>query len=195
MKTLASARLIYSALLLLLASISFANSASLLSEPMQNVPETKQKPVEAEDEIEVIGVNNNFSLYYLRKQIEVAEIDFYDAFNALADNEKFKIKCSNQKATGSNIKTKVCHPQYVINRMAQEYQDAWQIAVSRTSPGELPQGASFPTLKGIEFGLKEEREASLKYVAALVEKHPELRAKLVTLNERQTILEQVKASR
>ena len=51
------------------------------------------------------------------------ELDFYEAFNKIADVEKFKVQCTREVRLGSNIRDKVCLPKYVRNRMAQETQD------------------------------------------------------------------------
>jgi flagellar motility protein MotE (MotC chaperone) len=93
MKPLTSLHIISTFLLLSATGVCVANVASFSNQQLQQTPEVKNLADEQKRKIEVISVNNNHSLYYLRKQIQEAELDFYDAFNALADIEKFKIKC------------------------------------------------------------------------------------------------------
>ena len=102
-----------------------------------------------------------------------AELDFYDLFNALADEEKYKVKCRREFRAGSRIKNTVCHPQYVLNRMASETQDA------------LNSGGPLPDFKDIEFLVQDEKEESLKYAAKVISKHPELLKKLNVMHQKQ----------
>lgn len=133
-------------------------------------------------DLEVIGVVGERSLGYFRVEMEKAELDFYDAFNVLAQNPKFKVQCRRQKRVASNISTKVCHPQYVLNRMAQETQEA------------LERGLPQPTFKEIEFAVEKEREESMAYVEKIVTENPQLLKKLIALNERQAKYEEARAS-
>lgn len=141
-------------------------------------PERKKSD---EDDVEVIGVVGQKSLAYFRAQMEIAELDFYDLFNELAEEEKFKIKCRRENRTGSNIKSRVCYPQYVLDRFAQETQDA------------MNSGRPYPTLADIESLVHREREASNEYAEKLVTENPILLKKLIALNNSQAMYEKKKA--
>ena len=141
------------------------------------VNKTSTTPV---DDVEVINVVGKYSLIYFIRQMKKAELDFYDAFNALADDNKFKVQCRRVKTTGSNISHKVCHPQFVLDRMAQETQAALQT------------GAPFPSWDDINFVVQEERAESLAYVEKTVAENPYLRDKLIALNIKQAEYESQK---
>ena len=137
----------------------------------------------SKDDVEVIGVQGEKSIAYYRKQMRLAELDFYDLFNDLADEDKYKIRCRKEKRIGSNLSQTVCYPQYVLDRFAQETQAA------------LNSGRIFPRLKDIEALVKKEREASNVYAQEIIEKNPELLKKLIKLTETQSLYEQKKADR
>lgn len=163
---------IFASLLAASASFSLANAA--------------QEDVNAKgskDNEEVIGIVGEKPLSYFRLQMERAELDFYDAFNAIADEEKFKVKCRRESLTGSNIKKTACYPQYVLDRFAQETQDA------------LSSGAPYPTLKDVEFMVTKEKEESQEYVEKIVMDNPDLLKKLIVLNEKQTQYESQRSSK
>lgn len=138
------------------------------------------KKIEDED-VEVIGIVGKKPLAYFRSQMEMAELGFYDLFNELAEEEKFKIKCRKEKKTGSNMTQRVCYPQYLLDRFAQETQDA------------LNSGRPYPTLEDIESLVHKEREASNAYAEKLVTENPKLLEKLIALNNSQALYEKKKA--
>lgn len=127
----------------------------------------------ADKDIEVIGVVGEKPLAFFRLEMERAELDFYEAFNALVDNDKYRVICRKEARLGSRIKDRVCYPQYVLDRMAEETQEA------------LALGNGFPSLKLIEIAVKDEREESLAYVEKVVMENPKLLEKLVNLNQKQ----------
>jgi hypothetical protein len=129
------------------------------------------------DDVEIIDVVGKRPLFYFKQEMGKAELDFYDAFNKLADEKKFIVRCRREKRTGSNISSKICHPQFVLDRMAQETQDALQT------------GAPFPSWEDIEFAVREEQAESIAYVEKVVKENPELLDKLITLNDKQSIFE------
>lgn len=165
-------------LLCLPFSSSWANTSTYNSEGVQEQTQNKAEP---DDNIEVIGVVGEYSLLYFRHEMQEAELDFYEAFNKIADVEKFKVQCTREVRLGSNIRDKVCLPKYVRNRMAQETQDG------------LNGGGYFPKYKEIEFAVRDQREESLAYVEKVVRENPELLEKLVVLNERKARFDEAKA--
>lgn len=141
---------------------------------------TNETAATEKEEVEVIGVVGERSLLYFSNEMQKAEIDFYDAFNALADEKKFTVQCRRTKRPGSNISDKVCHPQFVLDRMAQETQAA------------LATGAPFPKWEDVEFMVQEEQAESIAYVEKVVTENPQLMEKLLTLNAKQEMYEQQK---
>lgn len=166
-------------LLCLPFSSSWANTNTYNEESSQEQTQNKAVP---DDNIEVIGVVGEYSLLYFRHEMQEAELDFYEAFNELANVEEFKVQCSREVRLGSNIRDRVCLPKYVRNRMAQQTQD--------TLNGG---GGYFPKYKEIEFAAREQREESLAYVEQVVRENPELLEKLVLLNERKARFDEAKA--
>lgn len=136
---------------------------------------------EATKDIEAISVVGEYSQAYYRDKMEKAELDFYEAFNALVTIDKYKVNCEAKTRSASRIKSTMCVPKYVTDRMAQETQDA------RRS------GKPLPRKKDIEFMVKDEREASLAYAEKLVLANPALLEKLITMNETQRQHEAAKA--
>lgn len=158
-------------------SMAWANTTPNNAQEQVELAET---PTSEKEEVEVIGVVGERSLLYFSNEMQKAEIDFYDAFNALADEKKFAVKCRRTKRPGSNISDKVCHPQFVLDRMAQETQAA------------LETGAPFPKWEDIEFAVQEEQAESIAYVEKVVTENPQLMEKLLTLNAKQDMYEQQK---
>lgn len=133
------------------------------------------------EDIERIGVTGSVPLLFYKDEMQSAELDFYEMYNALNDNKKYTIVCRKQTRLGSRIKTRVCHPQYVLDRMAQKTQDV------------LSSGGAYPSLKQIEFAVKDERDESMKHVEKLVKSNPKLLEKLIQLNEKQALYAHKKA--
>ncbi len=174
-----------------LQSIKLASIASLMSvgliahaanEPAQSEEilseETSPSEMRAQlenENVETIEVTGTKPLLYYKRQVELAELDFYDLFNAIADEDKFKVKCRKEARAGSRIKTTVCYPQYVLTRMAQETQNA------------LNSGLPYPNLDDIEFLVENEKQESMKYVEEVVSSNPKLLAKLIEMNEKQAL--------
>jgi hypothetical protein len=166
-------------ILLLLSSALSVSSAST------NGPVSSQgKPeVDKQEQIETISVVGERSMLYFRHQMQDAEFDFYVAYNALADNEKFIMLCNRENILGSRIRVKVCLPRYVRDRMAQETQNAIFLS------------GVYPKLSEIEFAVREEREESMAYVESVVTENPELLAKLVMLNKKKMQYAQAKKNK
>jgi hypothetical protein len=154
------------------------NNAQEQSEATETI--ANETAATKKEEVEVIGVVGERSLLYFSNEMQKAEIDFYDAFNALADEKKFTVQCRRTKRPGSNISDKVCHPQFVLDRMAQETQAA------------LETGAPYPKWEDIEFAVREEQAESIAYVEKVVTENPQLMEKLLTLNAKQEMYEQQK---
>lgn len=159
--------------------------ASMATTPPQNSKDQTQQ-VEAtntpESDIEVIGVVGERSVFYFKSQMDKAELDFYDAFNSLADDEKFVVKCRSKKRMASNISQKICNPQIVIDRMAKETQDA------------LRSGLPTPGFEALQLAAKSAREESMAYVEKVVIANPSLLKKLIELNKKQKQYQQAKQS-
>ena len=88
------------------------------------------------DDYEKIIVESKVPLLYYKKQFEMAELDFYELYNSLADEPKFKMICDKRRVTGSHIKRTFCYPQFWLNHSAQASQEAF----SNTDVNLLRQG-------------------------------------------------------
>jgi hypothetical protein len=73
--------------------------------------------VAQEEEGEVIVISE-LSRPEVREFIEEAEDQFYEIFNANIDDEDYKITCSRQTPTGTNIPIRVCEPQFMLRARA-----------------------------------------------------------------------------
>ncbi len=51
--------------------------------------------------------------------IEEAEDQFYAIFNANVDDDDYKISCRRETPTGSNIRIRVCEPEFMIRARAE----------------------------------------------------------------------------
>lgn len=144
-----------------------------MSFQLANANQESQASKPADKDIEIIGVVGEKPLAFFRLEMERAELDFYEAYNRIVDNDKYRVVCRKETRLGSRIKDRVCYPQYVLDRMAEETQEA------------LALGNGYPSLKLIEFAVKEEREESLAYVEKIVTENPKLLEKLIDLNAKQ----------
>lgn len=133
--------------------------------------------------IEQIEVTGSVPLLFYKDEMQRAEFSFYEMYNALNDDNKFAITCRRETRLGSRIKSKVCYPQYVLDKMAEETQEV------------LSAGGAYPSLKQIEFAVKEERAESMKHVEKLVKANPDLLNALIKLNETQALYQQKKSER
>lgn len=131
------------------------------------------------DDYEKIIVESKVPLLYYKKQFEMAELDFYELYNSLADEPKFKMVCDKRRVTGSHIKRTFCYPQFWLNHSAQASQEAF----SNTDVNLLRQGIvkNPPSIDAIEFLSSRDRKAALAYVEGLVKKHPKLYQQLLKM--------------
>lgn len=157
-----------------------SKSDEILSEEVSPSEMREQMRNEKVENIEVTGKK---PLLYYKYQLERAELDFYELFNTLADEDKFKMRCRLEFRVGSRIKRRVCYPQYVLTRMAHETQDA------------ISSGLPFPSLDDIEFLVQREKEESMKYVEEVVSKNPKLLTKLLEMNDKRATYLSKKAAK
>lgn len=163
--------------LVLAAGVFFSGMASATSQTSDKEEFVEPKDVEL---VEVKGKVNNNSGFFLRK-IQRTELDFFRRFNDLADNKKFKVKCRKESFINSRIKKTVCYPQYALDRMYKETQQA------------LRQQMPKPTMKGIEDLTVDERNESFAYMEKVIKKDPELTELMIKMRKAQLENEQWKA--
>ena len=163
-----------------LCSTSYAEQSEPSAEYV--APEESKQAVLAE-KIERIGITGKVPLLYFKRQAMLAELDFYETFNAIADEEQFKMRCRKEARVGSRIKETRCYPQYLLQRMSLETQDA------------LASGKPYPTWEEVEFLVQRDKEASLAYAEELVANNPDLLAKLQNMHEKQQEYQLKKAER
>ena len=162
----------------------FLASGVFISCMANATPQTSDKEefVEPKDieVVEVKGKVNKNSGFFLRK-IQRTELDFYRRFNALADNKKFKVRCRKESSVNSRIKKTVCYPQYALDRMYKETQQA------------LRQNMPSPTMKDIEDLTVSDREESFAYMETVIKKDPELTKLLINMRKAQLEYEEWKS--
>ena len=141
--------------------------------------EENQLP-EIQDNLETIGIISRVPMSYYKRQIEIAELDFYDLYNSLEDESKYLMYCRREAKVGSKIKRMACYPQYFLDVYSQMSQDAF----ASTPTDKLAMGIVYnpPSLDDIEFLTQREKKKALEYVEELVKKHPALLEKLLKMN-------------
>lgn len=163
--------------LVLAAGVFFSGMSSATSQTSDKEEFVEPKDVEV---VEVKGKVNKNSGFFLRK-IQRTELDFFRRFNDLADNKKFKVKCRKESFVNSRIKKTVCYPQYALDRMYKETQQA------------LRQQMPKPTMKDIEDLTVDERNESFAYMEKVIKKDPELTELMIKMRKAQLEYEQWKA--
>ncbi len=127
-------------------------------------------PGKTSEDIEQVEVVGTKTLSYYRTQMENAEVAFYDEFNRHAKKSKYKVTCKDEPRPDSyRITQKACYPQYFIEKKSDMVKKARQ------------SGAPMPTNQEVEAVLKKEKDKSLQYAEKLVQKHPELKARLIEM--------------
>lgn len=176
------------------ASIDYGNDSPI--GPIDDKPpeEMSQEILsEAEqkaEDVETIEIAGRKTYSYFRRQVEIAELDFYELYNSLVDESKYRMICRREMETGSRIKRMRCYPQYFLDA----YSHASQEALSNTSTQLLKRGIvrNVPGMKIIEFITKREQDASLEYVENIVKENPGLYKKLIKMNQAVIELEKFK---
>lgn len=95
------------AVVLALSSFAVVNSVSASDNASQNSSQGTLQNNSKED-IETIGITGSVPLLFYKDDMQAAELDFYEMFNALNDNKKYKVLCRKETRLGSRIKTRVC---------------------------------------------------------------------------------------
>ena len=84
---------------------------------------------EAYDEIEVVG---KARLDTLRTRLYQSEVDVYDLFNDLNDQNEFDVLCVDHAPTGSHIKERYCEPRFVKELRSEAYRDGRNNRISQS---------------------------------------------------------------
>ncbi len=120
----------------------------------------QQSMAQEQEPIEEIVVYGEQSLISLRKQVYLAEENFFDLFNALNEDDEFDVQCFDFAPTGTRIRRHACRAKFVVDAEAAEF--------SRWSDG--PRVAVLPASAVIAQKRKEMGEKML----ALLAERPEL---------------------
>ena len=154
------------------------------SSPSKLRTELNQEPFER------IGIEGRIPLAFYKRQFEIAELDFYDMFNALNEVPDFTMYCRKRAETGTNIKKTYCYPQYMLKRYASETQNA----IANTPRRLLAVGAvrNLPTYQQIEGMVEREQEKALEYAEQLVQDNPDLLKQLLKMKEAELLYLQKK---
>lgn len=128
------------------------------------------------DDMEVIEVKGQRSIFFLEKSIEKSRVAFYDLFNSVNENKKFDIICRLEKPLGSNIAERVCEPRYFKELRAQLIQE-------RAVSGTKINMSLIPSDDDVLAASKKDREASLIHMQELLLSNPELQAAYLELHD------------
>lgn len=164
--------------------LTFPSIILILSAVFSNVGYSASQSPD-KNEYENIIVESKVPLLYYKKQFEMAELDFYELYNSLVDEPKFKMVCDKRRITGSHIKRTFCYPQFWLNQSAQASQEAF----SNTDTSLLRQGIvrNPPSIDTIEFLSSRDRKEALVYVEKLVMKHPKLYQQLLKMAQAEQV--------
>ncbi len=173
-------------LISVLASSTYAQNieeSESTVQPTQIIDDVKT-PAELRDEledIETIEIESKKPISFYRRQVEAAELDFYDLYNSIANENKFKMYCRLETRVGSRIKRTACYPQYYLTTYAHLSQEA----MLRTPSYDLARGVirQPPSMKDVEFLIQREQEEALEYVEKLVSENPSLLKQLEVMNK------------
>lgn len=83
-----------------------AQSSEVMEAPVRELPE------------EVI-ITGNQPLKQLKRQIEQAQDQMFGLFNELNDDDRYDIKCREEKPLGTRISQRVCRPVFLSSSMEQ----------------------------------------------------------------------------
>ena len=99
--------------LLILLSISLTSQAAITPEPAGTETDSPA-PME-------ITVRGSTNLSMLKRQVRAAEVEMYDIFNAINEDERYNIICREEASTGSRIvREQVCAPNFYHEAKAHE---------------------------------------------------------------------------
>ena len=80
------------------------SSAAVFASEQTAADNAKQTQQQAGENIERIDVTGSVPLLFYKDEMKKAELDFYDAFNALNDNKKYAITCRLEQRQLSRMK-------------------------------------------------------------------------------------------
>ena len=147
----------------LLSSLLLSFSLSSVSYAFQD--ESKQSSSEPE-RIEVYGQR---PLFLLKKEIDLAEVSFYELFNKLNKDSKFDMICNRQKDTGTSISRTVCEARYMKDVRARLTRDR-----------DLSANVS---AQEVELAARSETVQATRILVDLIKNNAELRQRYVVLNK------------
>jgi len=125
----------------------------------------------AQTGMERIEVRGERTKHYFEKQLEKAQFEFIDTYNALNDIPNFNIYCETRRPIGTKIHKKECLPQFFRETMAREA-SAYLMGASKVYQPERAVILS-----------STERKAFHAHLEKLATESDELLAKLVAVAE------------
>lgn len=170
---------LYKDIILILVSLLLLSPSVVFAQEKEDelTPSEMKKIIEKED-TEVVEVRGRKfeTRIDLKKQVNIAELNFFERFNELAEDERFKVSCRREAYVGSRLKRQICYPRYILDSMAEATQDA------------LAFGNSTPTMKEVAMANKRTQREHFAYIEALAKKHPELIELIEEMNTAQSRL-------
>ncbi|GAB2684101.1 hypothetical protein [Aliiglaciecola aliphaticivorans] len=149
-------------------ALLLAHSKALLAQP-SNTEKLLNVEKENVEQIDVVGTK---PLYFYRQQMAKTELNFYDAFNDLVEDPKFKVKCKKQRKEGTGrITQRACYPQYFLARKSKLTEIAMRARVA------------LPSDDDVAMQVQQEKKASLAYAEKLIEGNPALKQRLLEMYE------------
>ncbi|MEM9057177.1 MAG: hypothetical protein AAGD86_06855 [Pseudomonadota bacterium] len=135
---------------------------------------------QAMEEVTVLGQMN---MSQLRRTVDRAKVDFWDAYNSVNDIEEFRMICDRKADTGSHLKKLSCAPSYFVRASREQTERSLRNRTigSRNS-------------RGIAASLAKKKEEADAHMVALIEANPELLQKWNYLLQASETYEQRKGS-
>jgi hypothetical protein len=141
---------------------------SLAAFPVAAVAQDQAEPAAAAPKSEA-------SVAELRRETYQAEEDFYKIFNRLNEDRDYDVRCFDEKATGTNIKTQTCRARFVTNAYERHARR------NRNDVSRMANQSADPVLAEKTAIFQEKLETAIAT-------DPELQAALIRFNTAQTRL-------
>jgi len=131
-----------------------------------NAKNTVQEP----EHIENIEVWGQKTKPQLKREFELAKMEFIEIFNALNDIHKFEVVCERRRPVGSHIAVRECESRYIKDERAFLIGLAFNL---RPKDRQFVRG---PTDATVKLNTEHERRQGYQHLAKLIQESDELRA-------------------
>ena len=135
---------------------------------------------QSSDAIERITVTGQRSEHHYKRQLELAQMDFIESYNALNTISNFSIDCHPRANIGSHIKKMECLPRYFNRELGYQAQAFMQGASSRNNSNA----------EYVSFITQNKKLKFEKHIAKLSQESAELQRKLEKVGQAKLAYEQ-----